>query len=322
MCMIIHKPLGEVIKQDALENSARSNSDGWGIYAQYEDRPPVILRGLDMDEGLLVVAEHNIKTCALSVHFRFTSAGKTKKAMTHPFEVGRDWWMFHNGTLQNHKRGIPQSDTAQLAEALITADVGGDQAKPILEITSSSKFLFRRGPKAVFVNSGWIDDSGCTFSNSGFRTWTSYSYNRKGRPYEAWSGTYSEQPLTSFNFTSIEHVKIFPPRADELKEEEPKSHLALWSRHDQEENNVVIEDLDPDEGLIEADLNKTFEFYNTAFDLFSAFPNVVLWLNDSIGETFNSIHNLATYWIALEEDERQHFRRTYEREYVGDVFPL
>jgi len=97
MCIACLSPEGVIIPVEYLEESFRSNPDGAG-FAYAENEQLHIEKGfMSFDEFYSAYKPHEEKAAA--VHFRITTHGNTDAENTHPFSVGKNLCMIHNGII-------------------------------------------------------------------------------------------------------------------------------------------------------------------------------------------------------------------------------
>ncbi len=111
MCLAIVKKPGASVPVEVLEDGFRSNPDGAGIAFARHGRLTIIKGLFDFDVFLGVLNREVAIDDAALIHFRLATSGKLNKKNCHPFMVGRDMAMIHNGVLpwRSTKR---MSDTA------------------------------------------------------------------------------------------------------------------------------------------------------------------------------------------------------------------
>ena len=102
MCIIIYKEAGKEIKDEWMNNSARSNPDGFGMcYVKDDTRELTIYKNLIYHEfrKKFRKAEAANPNASFLLHFRKNTVGATSIDNCHPFIVNDDIVMMHNGTI-------------------------------------------------------------------------------------------------------------------------------------------------------------------------------------------------------------------------------
>ncbi len=154
MCVIIVKPRGEKIDEQVIINSAKQNSDGYGLYAYNEDDKK-IFRTENYDHFKEVIDKYNNENFFLAAHFRLTSAGANKVKNLHPFPITDDWWMFHNGHFDAADYSKKLSDTNIVSQKLRNIKDFGANAEALSELMENltfSRVVFVRGNEYHIAN--------------------------------------------------------------------------------------------------------------------------------------------------------------------------
>ena len=116
MCVILHRLKGNNISEKHLLKAKDFNPDGFGI--MYVDNNKVLFeKGFIKDNELLdKIKELGDREFVL--HFRIKTHGKIDKNNCHPFPVGNDVYMMHNGQLFIKTPNKDKSDTFHFADYL------------------------------------------------------------------------------------------------------------------------------------------------------------------------------------------------------------
>lgn len=111
MCIAICKPEGLSVNPEYLSESFKRNPDGAG-FAYAEEGKLYIKKGLMTFKEFEEEFEPH-KTKAAIIHFRIKTHGSTDKENTHPFMVGSNLAMIHNGIISaiDRKDNKNMSDT-------------------------------------------------------------------------------------------------------------------------------------------------------------------------------------------------------------------
>ena len=114
MCLIIHKPAGQVIQRELLENALLYSKDGMGVCAKM---PGVVENNVwktfksTNTKSVLRFANAKWTDVELYVHLRKCTAGAKGRANLHPYKIpGTEIVLMHNGTMDIWATG-EDSDT-------------------------------------------------------------------------------------------------------------------------------------------------------------------------------------------------------------------
>lgn len=120
MCIAICKPEGLQIKPEYLQESFLRNPDGAG-FAYAEQGQLVVKKGLMTYEQFQSEYEPHKEKAAI-VHFRIKTHGNTDEENTHPFIVGNNLAMIHNGIISeiDCKDDRNRSDTYHFNTKVLT----------------------------------------------------------------------------------------------------------------------------------------------------------------------------------------------------------
>jgi len=152
MCIIMFKDVGVDIKEEWMDNSAKSNSDGYGLSYIHPEAGLTIFRTLDYEEFKSEYKRLTVKhsDSPFILHFRKTTDGTTTVDNCHPFEAC-GLAVFHNGVITECKpiKGDDRSDTRIFCEEVL----GGlpekwEENDTILDLVES----YIGASKVVFMN--------------------------------------------------------------------------------------------------------------------------------------------------------------------------
>jgi len=193
MCIaILRKPTG-TITDEAIQNSARANSDGGGYaYWDPEAKKVVVKKGFSTVSKFLEAFradEQKYGNHPMLLHFRIATMGKVCEDNCHPFlfEHGA---AIHNGTFFNGGYLAEKSDTRLFIEDagkyIIPAKLADpEKVRKLGEVIGSYNkmaFLFNDGSYAIINESGGYWDNDVWYSNSSYRC---SFYSRGGRHYSS-----------------------------------------------------------------------------------------------------------------------------------------
>jgi glutamine amidotransferase len=182
MCIAIALPAGKVIPMSHLIESQRANPDGCGL-AWVENGQVQIYKSMKFEDWKTKYLEV-IDRCGninMLIHFRITSRGKTSEDMCHPFMVGDDMAIIHNGTISNitaAETANGDSDTKVLAEKIMRdLPVGWEHNQSVIRLLEdfigwSKICILTSNDEIIFLNeSKGFWDNGIWYSN---KTYISY----------------------------------------------------------------------------------------------------------------------------------------------------
>jgi predicted glutamine amidotransferase len=121
MCIAIYKPQGAQVTKDALHRSFTANSDGAGYVFAHKGK-------LTIKKGFFTFKafwkEYRQDMIELDnpvalIHFRITTHGLTNAENCHPFSLGKDFAMIHNGIIDCAMPDKEMSDTHNFAKYVL-----------------------------------------------------------------------------------------------------------------------------------------------------------------------------------------------------------
>ena len=195
MCCLIVSKDGKKITEQEFYTSIDNNPDGVGI-VHSNGTTFAMKKFLSEDLAFDYLMEEIPEGHRYIVHFRNASAGTVSLDNVHPFPVGNDTYMFHNGTLY-----APEllhdihSDTKMLARLLKKNNqpvIGNSVLGTLLSgFANPSKLAFFRKDGAYriinFHLGIWEESRGIWFSNNGFREKNFYGKS-KYQYSKGWAG--------------------------------------------------------------------------------------------------------------------------------------
>ena len=99
MCIAITKPAGVKPDYKAYQNGYDRNPDGWGFAVPDRHKKSVIIRKNTTSFKDFWKQFKPFRDRPALVHFRIKTHGVVEKRNCHPFRVGSDLAMIHNGQL-------------------------------------------------------------------------------------------------------------------------------------------------------------------------------------------------------------------------------
>ena len=160
MCVIIYNPKGNKIQKSILQNSARINPDGAGVY--WLDSGKLEYFPSDQFKKLY-------KARPFIAHFRFATVGAVTDINRQPVKftnTGKPYLFFHNGTVEGIGDTI-HSDSFTLANSVLSQT--NPKAWAVLLSTYDSRFAavqLGRKEVQIFNRSDWTESGGVLYSKA------------------------------------------------------------------------------------------------------------------------------------------------------------
>jgi hypothetical protein len=177
MCLIISKPKGVVLEKSLYEACWDNNPDGSGFF--WHDGCIHVRKAFGKFETFWKqLAELNQVDHSIVFHFRWASHGAKSLRNCHPFTLKKHGMVFcHNGVINKVQYDAVKSDTLMFAETILEQlPVGFLYNKAIVSLIED----FIGWSKLVFMDStgkimgvkakDGVEDLGCWFSNTGYKT--------------------------------------------------------------------------------------------------------------------------------------------------------
>lgn len=151
MCIAITKPAGVKPDYKAYENGYNRNPDGWGFAVPDRHKKSVIIRKNTTGFKDFWKQFKPFRDRPALVHFRIKTHGVIEKRNCHPFRVGSDLAMIHNGQLDIECNEMKdKSDTWHFVKQVL---------RPMYE--DSPVFPWNAG--CQFIAEQYIDYNKCAF---------------------------------------------------------------------------------------------------------------------------------------------------------------
>jgi gamma-glutamylcyclotransferase (GGCT)/AIG2-like uncharacterized protein YtfP len=153
MCIIIHNPRGNKIKDKIIEFSIWDNDHGIGFYDIKNDK---LVKSMDMKIAEQLMSQ----SIPYVAHCRLATLGEKTIDNVHGFELG-DWLVFMNGTI----KGLAEkdkNDTKQMVELL--KYIKPEHVANFLSGFEARFLLINRVTKAVIRTGKWKKHKGCFYS--------------------------------------------------------------------------------------------------------------------------------------------------------------
>lgn len=112
MCMLFRKTSKVTLPESYYNDLWSHNSDGLGIWNFSQKK---LVKTMSKSKGWKYIQDHQKDD--LMIHFRFATSGDKNCQLAHPFYVGENKILFHNGVLNTFRGTFEKSDTWQLAQA-------------------------------------------------------------------------------------------------------------------------------------------------------------------------------------------------------------
>lgn len=187
MCLLAFVPAGQSIPYEYLEEAAKSNYDGAGVC--YSDGSSLITsKGENWGAPEVATFLERAKGYPAIVHFRLSSCEKINYENTHPFPVGNEWSMAHNGVISEIECQENESDTRSYIRQYLKGDMdfSDEEFLDIIgkHVGGNNKFAFlhKSGKHGIVNEHSGHWHKGIWYSNYGYMTYlpkfySSYSDN-------------------------------------------------------------------------------------------------------------------------------------------------
>lgn len=213
MCIAIAKPAKVDIPDERLEICFFNNPDGAG-FAYYDDYGKLQIR-----KGYFKFSKFKKayrKVCdnrKMLIHFRIKTVGEKNISNCHPFHVGANSAMVHNGTISSIIPMTGMSDSGTLASWITELNkshpgfIHDAKSHMLIEaLAKPSRICFMLPMRFVILNkNAWKDDGGAWYSNESFKRNKPVAVSGGNgiipwheRGYEAGSLTYNTTPPLDF----------------------------------------------------------------------------------------------------------------------------
>lgn len=176
MCLAIFKPENKVCPKNHLKNGFAGNDDGAGF---------AIAKGgkIEIYKGFFTFEEFwkafkPFQNFPAIIHFRYATHGSVGAGNCHPFPVGKNSAMIHNGIL-NIQSDETNSDTANFANLVLNPILqsGIDENCPALRFLVESSIgrgnkiclLNGSGECQLFNEDAGMWENGVWYSNTGYK---------------------------------------------------------------------------------------------------------------------------------------------------------
>jgi hypothetical protein len=117
MCLIINKPSNIPIPDGWIEESFRTNNDGWGVMWS-KGKKLAVEKGFKLKDlkSCLKSIDDSLK---VAVHMRKATSGQKDEVNCHPIRATKNVWVMHNGIIQIPEENKKWSDTKHFVEFCI-----------------------------------------------------------------------------------------------------------------------------------------------------------------------------------------------------------
>lgn len=166
MCLILRGRVENLLVLD-LEYAELSNRDGFGVHT-----PNGVLYSFDhkgkRGRGIRATLETLGRDTMATIHFRLATHGGVSKANAHPFDIGSNTFLMHNGMLRGAEYDCPlklHSDTALLSFSLV-GKPHKERCALLTSLAVSNRFCLLRGSKWRKFGQWFFDDATCTWHSN------------------------------------------------------------------------------------------------------------------------------------------------------------
>ena len=218
MCVIIHKPKGEVIEEKDIIAAAKRNPHGFGyMYFDPEKKKIIVGKHLfEKPEDLLETFKAQ-EEYEVVYHLRIRTHGTTSEPNCHPFKIlskeknGIDVYFMHNGMINKVKEEGDESDTRafnrQFLRPMLKQNpdlVNSESFQRLVEAyIGHSKFVFIYGDGEIvkFNEELGCQHKGMWWSNKlSYATTTTNTHNQYGR--NSWKQQQKEDEAWADNWVN------------------------------------------------------------------------------------------------------------------------
>lgn len=213
MCIAIVKPAKVEIATERLEICFHNNPDGAGI-AYYDDYGKLKIQKGFFKFNKFLRAYNKVKeNRKMLIHFRIKTVGDKNAANCHPFNIGGNSALVHNGTITSIKVEKERSDSSTLSSWLSELNQkhpGFALETATLQILESlikpSRVAIMTPMRFILLNKeAWKEDEGCFYSNDGFKakkaSYTTPSTTSTGRGIIPWHERKDKTNIETYQYT-------------------------------------------------------------------------------------------------------------------------
>lgn len=175
MCLAIFAPAGKKIPATHVMRSWKLNPDGGGYCYRDEKGKVVIKKAFPCPKIMLrsyLEDFRNHNDSSFAMHLRKASKGGKGLDMTHPFPLGDNGALLHNGTI-SRLGGTKVSDSKELAELISKIPEIKDNKTLIFlaELyTAPSRVILYLDDTTVILNRGsGVEENGIWYSNDTYK---------------------------------------------------------------------------------------------------------------------------------------------------------
>ena len=285
MCMMVFddRDNTKVVDQDILKRALDQNNDGMGMMFSEDGTLHYWHSMKDFNDLYKRYVDARSRKCPVALHFRKGTKGTDNFENLHPFSVGTDFGMMHNGTLSWLTKELPEnwSDTRYFSHHIIPqlpSNFLSQAAFRIMlhELADGDRMLFMDGKgRHTIINEsiGFWD----------FDVW--YSHGR----YKTWMLTGAGSPSTNyqsnFNFWEKDNFVV----AKDFKNE-----VILSTGFQPKRTGHIRSMLVFDYGLLDSEDIETFGMKSLGV---STVNDYQLWAVTDVGSDIDDINNLRPSMI-------------------------
>lgn len=209
MCIAIVKPAKKTVPKDRLEICYHNNPDGAG-FAYINDRNKLVIRkGFFKFSTFWKAYEREVGERRALIHFRITTVGKTCQRNCHPWNVGKNTAMVHNGTIRDIPPEDGLSDSGTLAKWLKamnndkwTSFMCKSGQKVLESLVKPSRVAFMNHNGFTLLNQkDWKEDGGVWYSNDGYkiRKYKANAHTSGAQSGAAWWDQYNQSSSPAYS---------------------------------------------------------------------------------------------------------------------------
>jgi glutamine amidotransferase len=179
MCLLIVKPPTATIPREHIIEGFQWNSDGGG-FAVADGKQLLVSKGYKTGAALADAFEASTRNLPAILHCRMATHGSKTEENCHPFMIGENWAMAHNGILSNVPMQDDESDTRAFVRWCLVPwhvkhGIEFDQPHVIeevekLSVGSKLAFLSKDGRIAIAGEKAGHWSDGVWYSNASYKS--------------------------------------------------------------------------------------------------------------------------------------------------------
>jgi predicted glutamine amidotransferase len=158
MCVILHRQADTIVDEKDIIEAYEYNPDGCGL--MYKANGKIVAQKGLWTLDYLLDKLHSLENIEYALHLRIMTVGNINQQNCHPFKVGKNIYMMHNGTFKISQTNKDMSDTWHVAKFLQGFKLTEKFFDKFAEYIEYNRVLFM-GPKGIKKLGKWeiLDDN-------------------------------------------------------------------------------------------------------------------------------------------------------------------